>query len=62
MPPNDSWPPIPSRTTRRSRAGSCGPSPDRAGNLLEVVVLLLDDTDLIIHAMRMRSKYSDLLP
>ncbi|WP_322750482.1 MULTISPECIES: hypothetical protein [unclassified Frankia] len=36
--------------------------PDRAGNLLEIVVLLLDDTDLIIHAMRMRAKYRDLLP
>ncbi|WP_322769520.1 hypothetical protein [Frankia sp. Cr1] len=36
--------------------------PDRAGNLLEIVVLLLDDTDLIIHAMRIRAKYSDLLP
>jgi hypothetical protein len=37
--------------------------PDRAGNLLEVVVLLLDDgRELIIHAMRMRPKYRDLLP
>jgi hypothetical protein len=37
--------------------------PDRAGNLLEVVVLLLDDdTELLIHAMRMRPKYRDLLP
>jgi hypothetical protein len=38
--------------------------PDRAGNLLdELVVLLLDDdTELIIHAMRMRPKYRDLLP
>jgi hypothetical protein len=37
--------------------------PDRAGNLLEIVVLLLDDgTELIIHAMRMRPKYRDLLP
>ncbi len=62
MPLNGSWSPIPSGTGR-SRAGSCGPSPDRAGNLLEIVVLLLDDgTDLIIHAMRMRSKYRDLLP
>jgi hypothetical protein len=37
--------------------------PDRAGNLLEVVVLLLDDGEqLIIHAMRMRPGYRDLLP
>lgn len=37
--------------------------PDRAGNLLEIVVLLLDnDCELIIHAMRMRPKYRDLLP
>lgn len=37
--------------------------PDRAGNLLEAVVLLLDDGDeLVIHAMRMRPKYEDLLP
>lgn len=37
--------------------------PDRAGNLLEIVVLLLDDRDeLVIHAMRMRPTYRDLLP
>lgn len=37
--------------------------PDRAGNLLEVVVLLLDGgRELVIHAMRMRAKYRDLLP
>jgi hypothetical protein len=37
--------------------------PDLAGNLLEIVVLLLDDgRSLIIHAMRMRPKYRDLLP
>jgi hypothetical protein len=37
--------------------------PDRAGNLLETVVLLLDDGDeLVIHAMRMRPKYRGLLP
>jgi hypothetical protein len=37
--------------------------PDRAGNLLEIVVLELDDGDRIaIHAMRMRPSYSDLLP
>jgi hypothetical protein len=39
------------------------PGPDRAGNLLEIVVLLLDDgTELIIDAMRMRPTYRDLLP
>ncbi len=37
--------------------------PDRAGNLVEIVVLLLDDGEtLVIHAMRMRPKYRDLLP
>lgn len=37
--------------------------PDRAGNLLEVVVLDLDDgRRLAIHAMRMRSAYRTLLP
>jgi hypothetical protein len=28
--------------------------PDRAGNLLEVVVMVVDGTDLVIHAMRLR--------
>ncbi|MCC5579686.1 hypothetical protein IMZ11_29065 [Microtetraspora sp. AC03309] len=36
--------------------------PDRAGNLLETVVLLLDEAELVIHAMRMRAKYRQLLP
>lgn len=37
--------------------------PDRAGNLLEVVVLELDDgRRLVIHAMRMRPIYRELLP
>ena len=37
--------------------------PDRAGNLLEVVVLHLDDGRLLaIHAMRMRPGYAALLP
>ena len=38
--------------------------PDRAGNLLEIVVLLLDDDgdELVIHAMRMRPRYRELLP
>ncbi len=36
--------------------------PDRAGNLLEVVVLsTADDMQLAIHAMPMRSKYRRLL-
>jgi hypothetical protein len=36
--------------------------PDRARNLLERVVLLLDDgRQLVIHSMRMRSKYRSLL-
>ena len=37
--------------------------PDRAGNLIEVIVLYLDDgRQLAIHAMRMRRIYHDLLP
>lgn len=37
--------------------------PDRAGNLLEVVVLTLaDDRLLVIHAMPLRRKYRGLLP
>ena len=37
--------------------------PDRAGNLLELVVLELDDgRRLAIHAMPMRPSYLDLLP
>ena len=37
--------------------------PDRAGNLLEVIVLVLaDDATLVIHAMRLRETYHDLLP
>lgn len=28
--------------------------PDRAGNLLEVVVLVVGDVELVIHAMRLR--------
>jgi len=36
--------------------------PDRAGNLLEVVVLTSGDNDAIaIHAMSMRAKYRKLL-
>ncbi len=36
--------------------------PDRAGNLLEIVVLELDDGRwLVIHAMRMRRRYQGLL-
>ncbi len=37
--------------------------PDRAGNILEVVVIVLANDDLLaIHAMKMRPKYRDLLP
>ena len=37
--------------------------PDRAGNLLEIVVVHEDDSaDLVIHAMRMRPHYRNLLP
>ena len=35
--------------------------PDRAGNLLEVVVLTTPDTHLAIHAMALRAKYRRLL-
>ncbi len=36
---------------------------DTAGRLLEIVVLLLDDgTELVIHAMKARPQYFDLLP
>jgi hypothetical protein len=37
--------------------------PDRAGNLLEIVVLERDDgSELAIHAMKMRGLYEQLLP
>ena len=37
--------------------------PDRAGNLLEVIWLeLADDADLVIHAMRLRTAFYNLLP
>jgi hypothetical protein len=36
---------------------------DSRGRLLEIVVLLLDDgTELVIHAMKARPQYFDLLP
>ena len=36
--------------------------PDRAGNLLEVVSVMRDDgTEIVIHAMRMRSSYEPYL-
>jgi hypothetical protein len=36
---------------------------DAAGRLLEVVVVLLDDgSELVIHAMKARASYLDLLP
>lgn len=44
-------------TTRRLVLG-----PDRAGNLLEIVVLRFDgDREMVIHAMRMRSRYRPLI-
>ena len=37
--------------------------PDRAGNLLELVAMELDEGgDLVIHAMKMSSRYRELLP
>jgi hypothetical protein len=36
--------------------------PDRAGNLLELVVLDRPQGPAVIHAMRMRPKYRRLLP
>lgn len=36
--------------------------PDRAGNLLEVVVLVTEERQLVIHAMAMRPKFRRLLP
>jgi hypothetical protein len=36
--------------------------PDRAGNLLEVVVLVSDGEQVAIHSMPMRAKYRGLLP
>lgn len=42
-------------------AGCIGP--DRAGNLIEVIVLTLaGDRRLAVHAMPMRKKYRDVLP
>ncbi|GAB2448210.1 hypothetical protein GCM10027062_32260 [Nocardioides hungaricus] len=36
---------------------------DMTGRLLEIVVMLLDDdAELVIHAMRCRQQYFDLLP
>lgn len=36
--------------------------PDRAGNLLEVISVGRDDgTEIVIHAMRMRTKYEPFL-
>lgn len=37
--------------------------PDQAGNLLEMIALILaDDRILVIHAMPLRSAFLDLLP
>jgi uncharacterized DUF497 family protein len=35
--------------------------PDRAGNFLEVVVIVVERQEMIIHAMPMRAKYRRLL-
>jgi hypothetical protein len=35
--------------------------PDRAGNFLEVVVMITQDTKFVIHAMAMRAPYKRLL-
>ena len=36
---------------------------DRAGNMLEVIVLVFDDgRQMVIHAMQMRARYRVLLP
>jgi uncharacterized DUF497 family protein len=36
---------------------------DRSGRMLELVVLVLDDDrEMVIHAMRMRARYRSLLP
>lgn len=46
------------RPTRELRLGF-----DNTGRLLETVVLLLDDgAELVIHAMKARPQYFDLLP
>ena len=48
-------------TTRRS--GPWSSDPDRAGNMIEVIVLHFDDgREMAIHAMPMRSRYRGLLP
>lgn len=36
--------------------------PDRAGNVLEVVVLVTDEVQIAIHAMPIRPKFRRLLP
>ena len=50
-PVDEDWPP------RELRLGF-----DTVGRLLEIVVLLLDDDELVIHAMKARPQYFDLLP
>ena len=52
--------PVISRVMRCSRVFYLGP--DRAGNLLEVVVIERDDgSELAIHAMKMRRRYRQLI-
>ncbi len=48
--------------SERNQTDGCSSVPDRAGNLLELVVLATIEGDqLVIHAMPMRPKYETLL-
>jgi hypothetical protein len=48
--------------TPTDTARNIGQSPDRAGNMLEVVSMTRDDdTEIVIHAMQMRRIYEPLL-
>jgi hypothetical protein len=52
----------PSKTSAKIPTVGSSSGPDRAGNLLEVVVLTtVEDTQLAIHAMPMRAKFGKLL-
>lgn len=48
------------RRSARRRALYLGPA--RSADLLEVVTVVRDDEELVIHAMKMRPKYRRLLP
>ncbi len=45
--------------TTANESSSSGP--DRAGNPLELVALLVDDGAVVIHAMALRARYRPLL-